>query len=339
MATRTMMAGVVRAHGGPEGFGYGEVACPRPGPGEVLVRVGACALNAFDLFVRRGLPGIPLDLPHVPGGDVAGWVEEAVSPADRELVGRQVLVDPILRQRRQMLGEHVWGGLAEFAVVPASAVVPLPGVDAGELPRYAALPVAYGTAQRMLFARAALRPGETLLVLGAAGGVGVACVQLGRRHGARVVACSTSDAKLERLRALGADATLNPARADLHREIRALTDGRAADVVVDYLGKDTLDASVRLARRQRGRIVVCGASSGYEAVVDVRYLWTREVAVLGSNGWERADLEALLQLVRRGELEPVLHRVYPLSRVSEALAEIERRDVLGKVVVVPDGVR
>lgn len=338
-AAPVMAAGIVRSHDGPDGFGYGRIERPRPGPGELLVRVGACALNAFDLFVRRGLPGIRMDLPHIPGGDIAGWVEEAGDAEGGHLVGQQVLVDPLLRPRHQMLGEHVWGGLAEYVVVPASGVIELPGVDAAELPRYAALPVAYGTAHRMLFTRARLRAGETVLVLGAAGGVGVACVQLARRHGARVVACSSSADKRERLRRLGAHETLDSAADDLYGQIRALTDGRAADVVVDYLGKDTLNASVRLARRDGGRIVVCGATSGFDAGIDLRYLWTREVAIVGSNGWAREDLETLLGLTTAGELEPVVHRVYPLSEVSAALAEIEDRTVFGKVVVVPDAAR
>lgn len=330
----TMKAALIERHGGPEVLQIADVERPSPGPGEILVRIGACALNHLDIFVRRGMPGVTFSFPHVSGGDIAGWVEASGDSAGEHLVGSAVLIDPLIDGHA--LGEGPWGGLAEYIVVPAGNAMPI-GENTPDLNRYAALPIAYGTAHRMLFTRARLRPGETMVVLGAAGGVGVACVQLAHSIGARVIACSSSDDKLDRLRTLGADETINTASEDFSRRVWALTGKQGADVVVDYNGKDSWPGSIRATRRG-GRLVTCGATTGYEAVTDLRYVWTRELTIIGSDGWTRDDLQALLDLVRRGELEPVIHAIYPLSQIREAEAEIEERRTFGKVVVVPDEV-
>jgi NADPH:quinone reductase-like Zn-dependent oxidoreductase len=274
------------------------------------------------------MPGVPLPLPHVAGGDIVGVVETGAD----ELVGRTVLLDPLVG--RHALGENLWGGLAEFVVAPAANAIPLAPGD--EPARFAALPIAYGTARRMLFARARLEAGETVVVLGATGGVGVACIQLGTAAGARVIACSSSPEKLERLRALGADEVVDT-RGDWGAQVWGLTGKRGADVVVDYIGRETWPASIRATRRE-GRLVTCGATTGFEAATDLRYVWTRELNVLGSDGWRRDDLDALVADVRSRRLDPVIHGVYPLSRVRDAVAEIEERRAFGKVIVVPDAV-
>ncbi len=329
-----MRAAFVREHGGPEALEYGEIERPEPEPGEILVRVAACALNHLDIFVRRGMPGVRLALPHVPGGDIVGWVEEAGDEQGSRLVGALVLLDPSVG--RGTLGEHEWGGLAEYVVALVDNAIPLPHPTGG-LARYAALPVAYGTARRMLFRRARLKSDETVVVLGAAGGVGVACVQLARRAGATVIACSSSPQKLARLRALGASETVNTSTEDFSERVWELTDRRGADVVVDYLGRDTWPGSIRCTRPQ-GRVVTCGATTGHEVATDLRYVWTRELEIVGSDGWTREDLERLVDDVARGELDPVVHDVVSLSRVRDAVAELEERRAFGKVVVVPDGV-
>lgn len=341
----TMTAAVLTKFGGPEGIVYETIEKLPLGPGDVRVRVGACALNALDVFTRRGLPGVTLPLPHILGGDVAGWVTEAADEQSEHLVGRPVLIDPLCLDYRGwkagVFGEHHWGGLAEFMVAPAANAIPLDGLDAVALRRYAALPIAYGTAHRMLHQRARLEAGETVLVLGAAGGVGVACVQLAKRAGARVIACSSSDDKLAALSRLGADEVINTARDSLGARTWELTGRRGADVVVDYLGHDTLASSVRAARAAGlsspgGRIVICGASSGFDAQLDLRYVWTKEIDIRGSNGWRRTDLLDLVELTRTGELDPVIDLVVPLSEVHKAIAAVEERTVLGKVIVVPD---
>jgi len=327
-----MRAALVTSHGGPDSLEYGSAEVPQPPAGWMRVRVLACALNMLDVFVRRGMPGVHLNLPHIPGGDIVGVVDVLGDGAAGPAPGTQVLVDPSVN--RKALGEDLPGGLAEYVVAPAQNAIPL-DVPAADAPKYAALPIAYGTARRMLVSRAGLAPGETLVVLGAAGGVGVACIQLGKALGARVIACSSSRAKLGELGKLGADELVDTSAGEFGAQVWDLTGRTGADVVVDYLGADTWPQSIRAVRRG-GRLVTCGASTGFLAETDLRYVWTRELSILGSDGWSREDLLELVADVRDGLLAPVIHRVYPLSRVREAIADVEERRAVGKVVVVPD---
>ncbi len=327
-----MRAAVVTSHGGPELLEYGTAEVPQPPAGWMRVRVLACALNMLDVFVRRGMPGIHLDLPHIPGGDIVGVVDALGEGAAGPPPGTQVLIDPSVN--RKALGEDLPGGLAEYVVAPAQNAIPL-DAPAADAPRYAALPIGYGTARRMLVSRAAVAPGETVVVLGAAGGVGVACIQLGKALGARIIACSSSRAKLDELGKLGADELVDTADGQFGARVWDLTGRTGADVVVDYLGADTWPQSIR-ATRLGGRIVTCGASTGFLAETDLRYVWTRELTILGSDGWSREDLVELIAQVRDGRLAPVIHRVYPLSQIRDAVADVEERRAVGKVVVVPD---
>ena len=329
-----MWAGVVVAHGGAECLEYAETQVPEPRPGWVRVRVLACALNMLDLFVRRGMPGVHLQLPHIPGGDIVGVIDALGEGVSTPAPGALVLVDPMAE--RKMLGENIPGGLAEYAVVPAANALTLEA-ELSDVPLYAALPVAYGTARRLLFSRARVTHGETVAVLGAAGGVGLACIQLGSAAGARMIACSSSAAKLERLAQLGASELVDTTKVDFSAQIWQLTARHGADVVVDYLGADTWPGSIKALRRG-GRLVTCGASTGFLAETDLRYVWTRELDILGSDGWERQDLLELVAQVRRGELKPEIYGLYRLSKVRAALAELEDRRAVGKVVVVPDSV-
>jgi NADPH:quinone reductase-like Zn-dependent oxidoreductase len=326
-----MQAAVIRSHGGPDRLVVEQFPRPTFGQGQVLVRVGVCALNHLDIFVRRGMPGLPISLPHIGGGDIAGWVEALGPDVSGVTVGAPVLVNPA--SQHGMLGETLHGGLAEYVSAPAASLLPVP--DDSRLMEFACLPVAYGTAHRMLFTRAGLQPGELMVVVGASGGVGVACVQLGKRIGGRIIACTSSEAKARRLADLGADHCVVVADGQFGRAVWELTDKRGADVVVDYSGKDTWPQSVRALRRG-GRLVCCGATSGYEAVTDLRYVWAREIDIRGSDGWTEDDLRTLTRLVSAGELHPVIHAVFPLSRVREAVAELEERRAFGKVLVVPD---
>jgi alcohol dehydrogenase len=327
-----MRAAVVGAHGGPEQLEYGWAAIPQPPPGWIRVRVVACALNMLDVFVRRGMPGVHLDLPHTPGGDIVGTIDALGEGAHSPPPGTLVLLDPLVNHKA--LGEDLPGGLAEYVIAPAGNAIPLDAA-AADAPRYAALPIAYGTARRMLAERAHLAPGETVVVLGAAGGVGVACIQLGKAMGARVIACSSSRAKLDQLAALGADELVDTSSGEFGSQVWNLTGRTGADVVVDYLGEQTWPQSIRAVRRS-GRLVTCGATTGFLAETDLRYVWTRELSILGSDGWRRGDLTELVRQVREGELAPVIHGVFPLSRVRDAVAELEERRAVGKVVVVPD---
>jgi alcohol dehydrogenase len=329
--TQIMQGTLIRAHGGPDQLVVDSLKRPEPGPGEVLVRVGACALNHLDIFVRRGMPALKVPLPHTSGGDVAGWIEEIGLRVDGLEPGMPILVDPAVAGGA--LGENRPGGLAEYVVVPAENVIALD--DDRRLLEFAALPIAYGTAHRMLVTRAYVAAGETVVVVGASGGVGVACVQLAKRIGARVIACTSSDEKARRLRTLGADEMVVASDGDFGGEVWNHTGRNGADVVVDYSGRETWPQSIRCVRHG-GRLVTCGATSGYEAVTDLRYVWVREINIHGSDGWTRDDLLVLWRLVATGELRPVIHAVYPLSAVRDALAELEERRAFGKVLVVPD---
>ncbi|HEY6537822.1 MAG TPA: zinc-binding dehydrogenase [Candidatus Dormibacteraeota bacterium] len=325
----SMWAAVFDRHGGPEVLEHRQVERPTPSPGEVLVKVRYCALNALDFFVRRGVPGIHVSLPHISGGDVVGTVVAGVGEEGEKLVGELVLVDPLIEG--QALGESRPGGLAEYVAVPAANALVL-GRDSASPEAYAALPIAYGTAHRMLHPRGRIQAGETIVVLGAAGGVGVACIQLAKLAGARVIACSSSKAKLERIQELGAVETVDTTKDNFSARVWQLTGKVGADLVVDYIGKDTLAGTIRCTR-PGGRIVCCGASSGSEASLDLRYLWVRELNLLGSDGWQREDLDTLRDLVAGGSLSPVIDSVWPLSEVRQALARVEDREAFGKVLV------
>jgi alcohol dehydrogenase len=314
---------------------------PVPGPGDVLLRMRACTLNYHDVFTRKGMPGITIPMPIILGIDVAGEVEAVGAEVEGIGVGQRVLVDPIDRVDGGLLGETFDGGLAELVRVPAHMIIPLPD-DVG-FADAAALPVAYGTAYRMMIERARIRAGEKVLILGASGGVGTCCVQLAKQAGATVIACASSDDKLERLEALGADLGLNYMTTDWVAECRnrfgrarvSRKDEGGIDVVVNFTGGETWVPSLRVMRRD-GRLLTCGATAGYDPREDIRLIWTFELNIIGSNGWSREDVLALLDLVRNGKLEPALHpERFTIERAAEAMRLLDDRQVYGKVVVEP----
>jgi alcohol dehydrogenase len=325
-AFTVVRAAVIYEHGGPDVVTVTDVPRPEVGDGDALIRVLACGLNHLDIFVRRGMPGLPIPLPHISGGDIVGTVVEVRDDASRDLVGQPVLVDPAIDGKA--IGEDLPGGLAEYVVAPVANLISLG--DSARVAEYAALPIAYGTAHRMLHTRAAIEAGETIAILGASGGV--ACVQLAKRAALRVIACTSSAAKAQRLRELGADEVVDMTEEDFSGAVWRLTGKRGADVVVDYTGQETWPGSIRCTRKG-GRLVTCGATTGYEALTDLRYVWRRELDMRGSDGWTRNDLETLVGLVRSGELTPVIHRLYPLEQVRAGLAELEDRRAFGKVIV------
>ncbi|ALS29939.1 NADPH:quinone oxidoreductase [Paenibacillus sp. 32O-W] len=325
-----MRAALILKHGDIDNVVVRDHPKPVPGPGEVLIAVKACGLNHLDIFVRRGIPGRTLELPHISGGDIAGEVAEVGPGVDNVQPGDSVLIDPLVNG--QALGEDLTGGLAEYAKVPAANCIPLPeGISYEEA---AALPIAYGTAWRMLITRGQLKAGETILILGASGGVGTAAVQIAKQVGATVIAAAGSDSKLEQLKQLGADYLINYNKDDFSKETWKITEKNGADVIVDYTGKETWPKSIR-ACKKGGRILTCGATTGFEAVTDLRYVWVREISILGSNAWERRDLETLLELVVQGKLKPVIDRVLPLEEIREAHRLIEGREIFGKVIIKP----
>ncbi len=337
-----MKAVVLHAHGGNEQFVLDtHYPDPTPEPGDVVLRVRACTLNYHDIFTRNGMPGIKVPLPLVIGIDLAGEVVATGSEVRDFTVGDRVVVDPIDRVKGGLMGEAFDGGFAEYVRVPAHMLVKIN--DELSFAAAAAIPCAYGTAYRMMMTRGRIQPGETVFVLGASGGVGSCCVQLAKAAGATVIAAASSQEKLDRLTALGADVGINYAGGDWVKECQARF-GRArvgprdqggVDVVVNFTGGDTWTKSLRLLRKD-GRILTCGATAGYDPKEDLRVIWTFELNIIGSNGWGREDVEALLAMVRAGKLTPEVHQErFPLERAAEAMAALESRAFFGKIVIEP----
>jgi NADPH:quinone reductase-like Zn-dependent oxidoreductase len=348
-----MRAALFRQHGGPEVMEIADVPAPTPRPGQVQVRVRAAALNHIDLWLRNGLPALHVPLPHVSGGDVCGVVSAlgaGVKPMAGAQEGDRVVLNPGISCGRcvacldgrdnfcpdyQMLGEQVWGGLAEYVVVPAANLVPAP-VDRIPLDdaQLASIPIAFITAWQMLVDRARIQQGETVLVLAAGSGVGTASIQIAKLYGARVIATASTDEKLAAARALGADETINHTQADVVAEVKRLTARRGADIVVDHVGAATFGKSV-VACARGGRIVVCGATAGYEPVLNLRHVFWRQLSILGSTLASKARLPAVLELLAAGRLKPVVDRVLRLEDIAEAHRRLESRASFGKVVLAP----
>jgi alcohol dehydrogenase len=333
---------VLYEHGGPEKLILEtNFRDPEAGADEVVVRVRATSLNYHDVFTRRGMPGIKLSFPVIPGLDVAGEIASIGSAVEGWAVGDRVLVDPINRVEGGLVGETIHGGLAELCRVKAHQLVRIP--DGVPYEEAAALPCAYGTALRMMQTIGSVSAGERVLILGASGGVGVCCVQLAKLVGAEVVACASSPDKLARLKELGADHTINYRETDFMKEIWSLY-GKPArragnaklgvDVAVNYTGGDTWVKTLRCLR-VGGRLLTCGATAGFDPQEDLRFIWTFELKILGANSWARTDIEKLLSLVQSGELKVVVDRTYSLEQTNEAMQQIEDRKVFGKLVVIP----
>jgi alcohol dehydrogenase len=339
-----MRAMVLRKHGGLDKLAL-ESNFPDPeiGPADVLLRVRATSLNYHDIFTRRGMPGIKIPLPVIMGLDVAGEIVRVGSDVDGWKIGDRVLVDPLNRVEGGLMGETMNGGLAELCKARAHQLLKIP--DNVSFEQAAPLPVAYGTAHRMMTTNGQVTAGEKVLILGASGGVGVCCVQLAKIAGAYVIACAGSEQKGRRLKELGADEVILYTQDDFLQVVRQ-RHGRpqrvgagssvngGVDVVVNFTGGDTWVKSLRTLKLG-GRILTCGATAGYDPAEDLRVIWTFELQIRGSNGWNRGDLEKLLALVSARKLSAVTDKLFPLDQAAEALRMLEDRTVFGKVVVMP----
>jgi alcohol dehydrogenase len=312
---------------------------PTAGDGQVLLKVHATALNYHDLFTLKGMPGIKVPMPVISGMDVAGEIVALGAHVEGWKEGDRVMVDPLNQQTTKLLGEMTDGGLAQFCVVDAHMLVNIP--DEVSYREAAALPVAYGTAYRMVVTRGQIRAGEKVLILGASGGVGTCCVQLAKMAGAHVIAAASSDDKLERLKAIGADEGINYKRSDFMTEVverhgkpRAYKPGGGIDVVINFTGGETWVPSLKVLKKG-GRMLTCGATAGFDPKTDIRYIWSFELDIRGSNVWAREDLSSLLDLVRQRKLEPVVDTVLSLEEGREAFRLLQQRNVVGKVIVEP----
>jgi NADPH:quinone reductase-like Zn-dependent oxidoreductase len=328
-------------HGGSDVLRYEDAPDPEVRPGDVLVRVRACALNHLDLWNRRGVVKLPL--PHISGADVAGEVVTAEDPALAP--GTRVMLQPGLScgrceacldgrdnecPRYDVLGSQSDGGYAELVRVPAQNVVPIP--DAIGFVEASAFPLTFLTAWHMLITRARVRAGEDVLVLGAGSGVGQAAIQIANLHGARVFATAGTDDKLARARDIGAYDVINHHTQDLPGEIRRQTNGRGVDVVIEHVGEATWERSLKCLARA-GRLVTCGATTGYRAAVDLRFLFARQYALMGSYMGTKSEMLRAAHFFFTGQLRPVVDRTFPLSEARDAQEHLERGQQFGKVVL------
>src|SRR6516225_10520527 len=305
-----MKALLLRRHGGLQDL---EVVNDYPNPkateGDVVIRVRASSFNYHDVFTVRGMPGIKVPLPVVIGLDMAGEIAEVGGGVTGWKVGDRVLVNP-LNKKKGLMGEMLDGGMAQYCRVAADQLLAMPGAVSFE--EAAALPVAYGTAHRMLITHATVKKGDRVLILGASGGVGTGCVILAKHLGAEVIACTSSAHKIERLKALGADEAINVKEVDFSRWAvdkygkpqRRSYDG-GVDVVINFTGGDTWVPSLRCIKRS-GKLLVCGATAGHDPKEDLRYIWSFEITIQGSNSFYDEDLQGLMALIQDGKIKPVI---------------------------------
>ena len=334
-----MKAVVLEQQGSLEGLKYlPDFPDPVVKEGHVVIRVKAASFNYHDIFTVRGMPGIKVPLPMIIGLDMAGDILEKGPGVDRWKIGDRVLINPLNRERG-LMGEMMHGGLAEKCLVAEHQLIRMP--DAVTYEDAAALPVAYGTAHRMLITHKTVKAGDKVLVLGASGGVGTGCVILAKMLGAQVIACASSADKLKRLKELGADEVINYREVDFSRwavekygkpQRRSYEGG--VDVLINFTGGDTWQPSLRCVKRG-GKILVCGATAGYDPKEDLRYVWSFELQIIGSNSFYDDNLQALMQFIAEGRMKPIIDTVLPLDRAVEGLRMIENREVFGKVVVTP----
>ncbi|HVI04214.1 MAG TPA: zinc-binding dehydrogenase [Enhygromyxa sp.] len=342
-----MRAIILEQHGGPEVLSASDQPAPQPGPGEVVVDVHACAINRLDLWVRGGLPNLRITYPHILGSDIAGVVREVGEGVNVALIGREVILNPGVSCGRceaclsgwdnlcpdyRILGENTTGGYAERIRVPATNLVDKPAnlsmIEA------AAVPLTFLTAWQMLVVRAAISPGDTVLIHAVGSGVGSAGLQIAKLFGARVIALASTDAKLAKARELGADETIRSDSNDWPKQVRSLPGigRRGVDVVFEHVGRATWEDSIKLCRNG-GRIVTCGASSGWDATTDLRHVFFRQIQILGSTMGSKASMFRIAALVAEGRLRPVIDRVFPLAEAADAHRYLDRREQFGKVVL------
>jgi NADPH:quinone reductase-like Zn-dependent oxidoreductase len=337
----------VRIHqfGGPEVLMYEDVPDPQPRKNQVLVRVRACALNHLDIWVRKGLPGV--NLPHILGSDVAGEVVEVGEYVSGIKTGQRVLLSPMHYCGRcakcvaglqnhcrefTVLGNGVDGGNCELIAAPAGNVIPIP--DTFDFNQAASVPLVFVTAWHMLVGRAGIRPGQTVLVLGASSGVGTAAIQIARLFHCRVITTAGDEAKLAKGRELGADYGINHYQQKISEEVRKITNKEGVDIVLEHVGAATWDESVK-SLKSGGTLVTCGATTGPKVALDLVHLFARQLTLLGSYMGTMGELHEVLGHVFAGRLKPVVDRVFPLSEIRAAHEYLEKSQMFGKVVVNP----
>lgn len=342
-----MRAVFFREHGGVEKLEYGYLPEPTPGPGEVLVRVKACALNHLDIWTRQGMPGVKIPLPHILGCDIAGEVAKLGHGVRGISIGKKVVVAPgiscghcpscrtgwdSLCREYKIMGLQVNGGYAEYVKAPARNLIPVS--KKRTLEEWAAVPLVFLTAWHMLVTRAGLKKGETVLIHAAGSGVGSAAIQVAKYLGAKVFTTVGSDEKIKRAKALGADEVINYEKKDFSLEVKRLNRGRGMDVVFEHIGPATFQKSIASLAR-KGRLVTCGVTSGPLVNLDLRFLFIRQLSIFGSYMGGRQELGKVIRRVERGRFKPVVDQVFPLREAREAHERMLERKNFGKIVLVP----
>jgi NADPH:quinone reductase-like Zn-dependent oxidoreductase len=337
----------VRLHefGGPEVLRYEDIPDARPRQDQVLVRVRACSLNHLDIWVRKGLPGVKL--PHILGSDIAGEIAEVGEYVTGLKAGQRVLLAPMVfcnhcakcvaglqNQCREfaVLGNGVDGGNCELILVPAVNVIPIP--ESLEFDQAASVPLVFLTAWHMLVRRAGIRQGQTVLVLGGGSGVGIAAIQIAKLFHARVITTAGDAAKLEKARTLGADYGINHYQQKISEEVRKITSKAGVDIVVEHVGLATWEESMK-SLKAGGTIVTCGATTGFDAKFDLRFLFARQLSFLGSYMGTMSDLYDVLGHVFAGRLKPVVDKTFPLKDTRAAHEYMESSQMFGKIVLNP----
>ena len=343
-----MKAVVFHQHGGPEVLDYTDRPDPSINATEVLVEVKACALNHLDVWARKGLPGIQIPLPHILGNDIAGVVRSVgelvawVKPGDEVLLHPGVSCghcieclsgrDNLCREY-QILGYLRDGGYAELVAAPGVNVIPKPKNLSWE--EAAALPLVTVTAWHMLVTRASVQPGEDVLVHAAGSGVGSIAIQIAKLRGARVIATASTEDKLAKAKELGADDVLNYSDASWPKEVRRLTNKKGVDVVFEHTGAATWPGSIA-SLKTNGRLVTCGATSGYAAETDIRQVFYRHLTILGSFMGSKAELLEAMKFIEAGKIRAVVDQVLPLKGARRAHELMEDRAQFGKIVLKSD---
>ncbi len=337
----------IHEHGGVEKLVFEEIPTPAMGPNDVLVQVKATSINHLDIWVRQGLPSVKFPLPLIPGVDASGVVAELGEGVRHVRIGDRVVVaqgiscghcklclngDDNLCKEYRLIGEHRDGADAEYISVPGRNILKLP--DALSFEAAAASALVFLTAWHMLVNKANVQPGDDVLVVGASSGVGSAGLQIAKMVGGRVIATTSSDEKATKLGRLGADEVINYKTQRVLDRIRELTGKKGVEVVFDHVGMSVWEENIR-AMAKGGRLVTCGATSGYEAATDLRYIFYKQLQILGSTMGRKGDLVTILSLLERGVLKPVIDRVMPLTEVRQAHQIVEEGKHFGKIVLDP----
>ncbi|MDZ7362402.1 MAG: zinc-binding dehydrogenase [candidate division KSB1 bacterium] len=332
-------------HGDESVLQFGELPDPVAGPGQVLVEIKACALNHLDLWMRRGVPAIKVKMPHILGSDISGVVAQTGAGVTHVQVGQDVVLSPGVScghcqaclsgsdyncREYGVLGEHVSGGYAQLIAVPSQNIIPKPAnLNFFEA---AAFPLTFLTAWHMLVTQGQVRPGEWVLVLAAGSGVGVAAIQIAKLHNATVIAAAGSDAKLEKAQALGADFCINYEKQNFREAVRQITSKRGVDIVFEHVGEKTWDDSIK-SLANGGRLVTCGATTGYRAVTDLRYVYFKNLKIFGNLMGSKSELLRIVEFFKTGQFRPVIDRVLPLAEAREGHRLLAQREQFGKVVL------